>query len=115
MDAACVLKKTRGDDNHAFFMKVRGKERLKGKRKIKLLKHVFWKIFSKIFLKNFLARYARLFAIYPPIKNASMQHDFTNLQTGEDWRQGKEGSNNIHATDGRLRKVKAKLSDSFRT
>ena len=53
------------------FMKVGGRK-IKGERKNKLLKHIFAICrFSLIF-------YARVIAFYPPIRNPSMQRDFSN-------------------------------------
>ena len=76
MDAAYVLEKTMGDENHAYFLESRGRK-IRRKRKIKLLKHII-ALYSLPLAQNVLARYVRSIAFYPPIRNASMQRDFTS-------------------------------------
>jgi len=63
-----------------IFIKLAGRK-IKGKREIKLLKHIFTLCWHSLpppltFSKNFLARYARSIAFYSPIRNASMLRDF---------------------------------------
>jgi len=68
MGVACVLEKTRGNENRADFRENLGELR-GGGRKTKLLKHILT-LSSSYFLKNFLARYARSITFYfhPPIR-----------------------------------------------
>jgi len=66
MEAACVLAKTRGN--------------IKGEKKIKFstyLHYILYYSLALTFAKIF-SRYARSITFYHPIKNASMQRDFTN-------------------------------------
>ena len=61
MDAACVLEKTKGNENHAYFRENWGEKIKGGLRKTKLLKHIFALSSSKIFS---LATLARLLFIF---------------------------------------------------
>jgi len=60
-----------------IFLKEGGRK-ITRKRKIKLLKHIIALYSLPLALKNVLARYVRSIAFYPPIRNASMQRDFTS-------------------------------------
>jgi len=67
MDAACVLEKTRGNENHAYFRENWG-ELMGGEERLNYLSlHCLPPIFSKIFS---VATYARSITFYfnPPIR-----------------------------------------------
>ena len=69
MDAACVLEKTRGNENHAYFRENWGEEKLRGEERLNYSStylHCLL-LFSQ---KNFLDRYARSITFYfhPPIR-----------------------------------------------
>jgi len=74
MDTACVLEKTEVGENRAYFHERWGMKD-KGERKVKFLKHILSTLSSFHFLKK-ISRSRD--CILPPIRNPSMQHNFTN-------------------------------------
>ena len=69
MDAACVLEKTRGNENHAYFRQNWGKEKLRGEERLHYL-NTYLHCFPLIFSKKILACYAHSITFYfhPPIR-----------------------------------------------
>ena len=68
--------KIRGNEKHAYFHKSWWK--IKGERLSYLRIYLLYIVFLYIFLKKILALCARSIAFYPPLRNASMQCDFTS-------------------------------------